>query len=76
MLFRSQANNADFPQEWELALVVNLSALLAFPNGRFPEMDKIQMQADKLKMLALNYDNNNTSIILTPKNRASSRVIV
>ena len=74
--FDAQANNADFPQEWELALVVNLSALLAFPNGRFPEMDKIQMQADKLKMLALNYDNNNTSIILTPKNRASSRVIV
>ena len=71
--FDAQGDNADFPQEWELALMVNLAALLAFPGGRFPEMDKLEMKAAGLKALALNYDNANTSILLSPNNRTSSR---
>jgi len=71
--FDSQSDNADIPQEWEYALMVNLAAALAFPYGRYPEMDKIKQEAMMLKSLALNYDNDNTSILLSPNSRSNSR---
>lgn len=71
--FDSQSDNADVPQEWEYALMVNLAAALAFPYGRYPEMDKIKQEAMMLKSLALNYDNDNTSILLAPNSRSNSR---
>lgn len=73
--FDAQTDNADVPQEWEYALIVNLAADLCFPYGRYPEMDKVQQKAMILKSLALNYDNANTSILLAPNTRSSSRIV-
>jgi hypothetical protein len=70
----AQSDSPDVPQEWEEALVINLAAKLAFPYGRYPEMDKIKMEAQEAKALALNYDNQNTSILLSPSSRSNSRV--
>lgn len=72
--FDSQSDSADFPQEWEYPLIVNLSAALCFPYGRYPEMDKIKQEAMMLKAIALNFDTDNTSVLITPSMRTNSRV--
>lgn len=72
--FDSQNDDPDFPQEWILALVYNLAFQLCFPYGRFPEMDKLKMEAGEQKMLALNYDAPNTSVLFAPKNNEGSRI--
>ena len=73
--FDSQSDDPDLPQEWTLALIFNLAVLLAFPYGRIPELDKVEMKARELKALVLNYDNNNTSILLSPSMTSRSRLI-
>ena len=61
-------NNIDFPQEWEEAIVLNLAVRLARihqKNGG-PKFAELRMSAEEALELALDFDNESTSLFFAP----------
>ena len=67
----SGTNTFDFPQEWTLALTFNLAVLLAFPYGKYAEMDKLIPLALELKQALQMWDTDSESIQLIPSHGGS-----
>jgi hypothetical protein len=63
--FDSASDNADFPQEWLYPLAFNLACELAYPFGKFTELEQLKAHAAELKQSIQNFDSDTESLNLS-----------
>lgn len=61
--FDNSTDDADFPQEWYYAIVVNLAVELAYAYGKYPELDKLEPKAMLLKETLKSFDTDDEPLV-------------